>query len=155
MRWVLRFGSAIILLSALAFLGTGMARADGRIVASAMSGVLVDARGAPQEGLAVTRTWNTGSEQGEDTVVSDAAGRFAFEEVSLPKGFLTRFFPGQASVAQEFSLPDRGKQLMILNKTNFDRDGELDGTPLSVVCDTEAEPGTDGTFFWGTCRPAG
>ena len=135
--------------------GARMADAGPMVVASAMAGRLVDASGRPQEGLAVTRRWSMAGDEGEQTVVSDAQGNFAFSEVTRRRGLMRRLLPTNPSVNHAYTLPDRGLTLMEFQKTNFARDGEWGGRPLRVVCRVDAEPGTDGTFFWGTCRPAG
>lgn len=150
--------AALIALGVVSLIG-GCAMAGPLILASALTGTLVDSTGSPQAGVPVTRSWTwawTG-ETGTDTATTDAAGTFTFPEVtgrSLTAGFL----PHEVSIftTVEAEGPDGPVRLLSVDKQSYDRDEELRGTKLSgpgitLVCRIDAEPGDDGPF-WGTCR---
>jgi hypothetical protein len=132
--------------------------ADDLILASPVSGVLQGADGAPIAGATVERAWLWGKEEGKDSAVTGPDGAFSFDQVTGRKSFFGRLLPSQANISQTFTAAagaDAPRLLMQVYKSNYDLHGERNGSPLSIVCDYEAEPGGDGTFFFGTCRPTG
>lgn len=126
------------------------------VMASRMEGVLVDGAGRPAAGVRVTRRWSWAwnGRNGADVTVTDAQGRFVFDEVRLAPG-LTGRLPHAPGIGIEVTadLPGTsGGALTVLDlkKRNYESDGELDGRPFRIRCRTDIEPDARG-FFWGTC----
>ena len=129
---------------------------------SEVHGTLVDGSGQPAAGVTVRRSWNaTGPRKsGADETTTGADGGFRFPEVTA-KSFLAGITPQAATVIQEIRAthPDgRDVLLYALDKSNYDRDGELARSPytgpgLNMTCNIDAEP-SDSGWFWGTCQPA-
>lgn len=142
-----------LLMAAALVLGATGVFAATYVMASALQGVLVDGAGQPAADVPVTRrwTWAWNGRTGSDRTVTDAQGRFAFEEVSVSPG-LTGRLPHAPGIGIEITaeLPDGALTLLDLKKRNYDADGELDGKPFRIRCRTDLEPDARG-FFWGTC----
>ena len=123
------------------------------IMASRMQGVLVDGADRPASGVTITRRWTWGwnNRSGEDRAVTDAQGRFGFDEVAVRAGLTGRLphAPGIGIVITA-DLPAGPLILLDLKKRNYDPDGELDGKPFRIRCRSDTEPEARG-FFWGTC----
>jgi hypothetical protein len=121
-------------------------------ICSPMQGVLVTASGAPASGVPVTRSWSWRGKRGEDTSVSDAQGRFSFDEVLPKRGFFGRL-PAEEAISQNYVADTASGPVNILSLTP--RTGPLNhesqGKPFSVTCDVSKEPGHGG-FWYGTCR---
>lgn len=131
-----------------------MALGKTYVLASAAEGRLVSGEdGAPVPGVTIRRSWTWGwtGRSGTDETVTDAEGRFRFGEVtgrSLTAGVV----PHEPGVRQEYTalLPEGTLTILSLQKSNYDRDGELDGRPMRMRCRTDLEPDAGG-LFWGTC----
>lgn len=142
-------------LVAAAFIGASdVAIGKTLVLTSAVEGRLVqDASGKPASGVTVRRSWTWGwnGREGAEETVTDSEGRFRFGEVtgrSLTAGIL----PHEPGVRQEIAadLPGGALTLLSLQKSNYDRNGELNGRPLRIMCRADLEPDARG-FFWGTC----
>lgn len=125
------------------------------VLASELEGRLLDGEdGRPVSGVTITRTWSWAwtSRDGLDQTVTDAEGRFRFEEV-LGRSLTAKFIPHEPGVRQELTaeLPGGNLTLLSLQKSNYDEHGELGGRPLRIACRTDLEPDARG-FFWGTCK---
>lgn len=131
-------------------------------VFSEVNGLLVDAAGNPAAGVTVLREWNVGAtgKSGQEETTTDAGGRFSFPEVTQ-RSLFAGLAPQRATVDQAlYAFRPDGQQVLLytLSKSNYDRDGEIEGTSyrgpgLNMICNVEAEPSADGEFI-GTCRPA-
>lgn len=134
--------------------GASMAVGKTLTIASAMTGQLVDAAGAPVSGVTVVRTWRMNNKQGDESTVTDAEGRFAFPAAEQ-RSFFAAILPGTPVIDQQFTHDQNGSPAMFLRltKLSFAPDAELEGRPLKVVCRVDAEPtpGPD-AIRRSTCR---
>lgn len=148
------FYRAFALATALFLGGASMAVGKTITLASAMTGQMVDASGAPAAGVTVVRTWRMNDKQGEARAVTDAQGRFAFPAVEQ-RSFFAAILPGTPVIDQQFTHDRDGSPAMFLRltKLSFAPDAELEGRPLNVVCRVDAEPtpGPD-AIRRSTCR---
>lgn len=141
--------------------GGSMAFGKTLILFSEVNGKLVDAAGAPAAGLPVRRTWDADGPnvQGEDTTTTAEDGSFTFPEVTH-SSFWASIVPQSATIVQEIRATGADgyeKLLYALDKSNYERDGELNRSPykgpgINITCRIDAEP-SDAGWFWGTCQP--
>lgn len=141
--------------------GGSMAFGKTLILFSKVNGTLVNASGAPAAGLPVRRSWRADGPnvEGEDTTTTAADGTFSFPEITH-SSFLASFIPQSATVAQEIHATSANgyeRLMYALDKSNYERDGELERSPYSgpginITCNIDAEP-NDAGWFWGTCMP--
>lgn len=125
---------------------------DADIVASPMTGQLVDISGAPVAGVTVRRSWRFGGVSGEMEAVTDAAGRFAMDGAEA-RGGLWRLVPGERVGEQTFiaDMPEGEVEFLWMSTRGQGLGLETGGPPFAVRCVIGAEPTRDG-FHWGTCE---
>lgn len=135
------------LLVALVFAGSG----GSGWVCSPVQGQLVDARGVPQAGVTVERSWHFLGERGSEQVRTDDEGRFSLDRVQAPGGVI-RWLPAEQVVTQIYvaKLPTGDEEILQLTTRSLELGAETDGAPFDVVCRTGVEGGFDG-LHWGTC----
>lgn len=128
-----------------------MSKAADRYICSPMQGVLVGADGAPAAGITVRRMWNYNDRTENETVTTDAQGRFAFDGVPAPR---KRWFSGLSTpvVLQRYyaALPGGEEEILYINSGSLDPLHETGGAPFSVTCDLRETPG-NGPLGWGYC----
>ena len=110
----------------------------GGVTAAAASLWLLLPRG---RGAKVTREflWSMKRENGSDTTVTDAAGRFTLPEIS--RRSLMAMFPHEAVVRQSITIAIDGNsyKAWAYFKRNYDDNGEL-RRPIRLKCRLETEP---------------
>ncbi|MEM6635015.1 MAG: DUF6795 domain-containing protein [Pseudomonadota bacterium] len=124
------------------------------VICSPVEGLLLGEGNAPASGIEITRTWKWGKREGEDTVTTDAEGRFSLPQVD-GQNFWASVLPHQPNIEQDFSaqLANGPLQILLIYKQNYNLNGERDGKALNIQCRADQEPGANG-FFWGTCQAA-
>jgi len=135
---------------------TSMALQNTITFFSEISGVLVDAEGAPQGGVRIVRSWKRTPEDVPmvDETVTSPNGTFSFP-AATGRSRMAGLLPGTPVIRQEITAfgPNGPVTLWKTVKTNFDPNGELDGRPLNLECRIDRDPDGDGPV-WGTCREA-
>lgn len=111
--------------------------------------------GVPVEGALVERSFVWTSSRGEtatDSTGTDSQGRFHFPP-AFKRSLAASILPHNPRIRQTILIRHEGEahQAWVFVKGNFREDGELQGRPLSLVCDLEEEPDRiDGVF--GICK---
>ena len=122
---------------------------------SRVSGVVLSA-GQPVAGARVEQfyRWDGPDISQRITVDTDADGRFSVD-AAYDNSVMTYLLPTSPSIQQELTIRHEGKEYeaYLVFKNNYDENGELDGKPLSLVCELGDEPSDDGGFY-GICRLA-
>lgn len=110
--------------------------------------------GEAVEGAEVTQItlWSHEGAVEPVTTRTDADGRFRFSEISRRAGF-SNLLPGQITIVQKINIVHGGKEYRgwLNTKSNYDRNGELNGKPLRLECELSHEPTDEGDDF-GVCR---
>ena len=124
------------------------------VIFSAVSGkVLQD--GKPVPGATVEREfrWAWKDETGIDSATTGAAGEFSFGRIER-SSFLGSLLPHEPVVRQSLTIKVGGKSYegWLLNKHNYDDNGEVEGKPLRLVCRLEAAPGKHPGGYYGLCE---
>ena len=124
------------------------------VIFSAVSGkVLQD--GKPVPGATVEREfrWSWKDEIGTDSATTGAAGEFSFGRIER-SSFLGSLLPHEPVVRQSLTIKVGGKSYegWLLNKHNYDDNGEVEGKPLRLVCRLEAAPGKHPGGYYGLCE---
>jgi hypothetical protein len=150
-RWSLRLGFAATLALAACTQGWAMGK---MILFSAVSGkVLLD--GKPVPGAKVEREfrWSWKDEIGKDSTTTGAAGEFSFAKIER-SSFLGSLLPHEPVVRQSLTIQHGGKayEAWLLNKHNYDDNGEVEGKALRLVCRLEATPGKHPGGYYGICE---
>jgi hypothetical protein len=122
---------------------------------SEVNGVVLSA-GKPVTGAEVENfyRWDGPDMSNRTTVETDNEGRFAVDGVH-DNALMTYFLPTSPSIQQEIYIRYEGKEYeaYLLIKNNYEENGELDGKPLSFICELNDEPSRDSGFY-GICTLA-
>ncbi len=115
------------------------------VLCSELEGTLIDKDRNPVSNAKVKRTWHWhwNDKKGDDEVVTDAQGRFAFPAVRR-FGVLSAVFPHEPMIDTRLYAEAPGRsspvRLLLTGKRNYRENGELDGKgPLRVVCRIDME----------------
>jgi hypothetical protein len=124
------------------------------VIFSAVSGkVLQD--GKPVPGATVEREfrWSWKDEIGKDSTTTGAGGEFSFSKIER-SSFLGSLLPHEPVVRQSLTIQHGGKayEAWLLNKHNYNDNGEVGGKPLRLVCRLEATPGKHAGGYYGICE---
>jgi hypothetical protein len=110
------------------------------VLFSAVEGTITR-NGTPVAGAKVTREflWSMKRENGSDTTVTDAAGRFSLPEIT--RRSLMAMFPHEPVVRQTITIAADGTsyKAWVYFKRNYDDNGEL-RRPIRLKCRLETEP---------------
>ena len=144
----------VVLVGALLLTTANEAKAMGKMcLFSAVRGVVLD-HGKPVAGARIERSykWRWKNQTGSDEVVTDAHGAFVLQAIwgsSLSGSLL----PHEPFVEQTILIQYGGAtyNAWMLDKRDYDENGELDGRPISLLCKLEAEPVRHGVVF-GICE---
>ena len=122
------------------------------VLCSAFEGRLVHPDGRPAAGVPVRREWRWAwnDRSGTDTSVTDADGRFEFDEV-VGETFLGGMLPHEPRILQIITAGGEENLIWRVQKPNYDRNGETRGRDIRVTCTLGAEPDRSGPVY-GTCR---
>jgi hypothetical protein len=126
------------------------------VLCSELDGTLIDKDRKPVPDVKVKRTWHWHwkNKKGEQEVVTDAEGRFAFPAVRR-FGVLPAVFPHEAMIEMRLYARAPGISipvlLMLTAKRNYRENGELNGRrPLRMVFRIDMEQRVFPTGFVGT-----
>ena len=124
------------------------------VLFSAVSGVLVDASGAPQAGIRIERKWNWKGTPKSDEAVTGPDGTFRFPEVS-DSSIMASILPHEPVIGQDMIAHGPNGPVTIWGHTkhSYEANSELEGRPLNISCRIDKEPGDEG-LYWGTCVEA-
>ena len=121
---------------------------------SAVRGVVLD-HGKPVEGARIERSykWSWKNEGGSDQATTDAQGAFALPAI-WGHSLLGSLLPHEPFVEQTILIHHAGNtyKAWMLDKRNYNENGELGGRPVSLVCRLEAEVVHHGKVY-GICEP--
>jgi hypothetical protein len=98
--------------------------------------------------------WDGPDISNRTTLQTDDEGRFSVDAV-YDNALMTYFLPTSPSIQQEIHIRYEGKEYeaYLLIKNNYKENGELDGKPLSSICEFNDEPNRDSGFY-GICTLA-
>jgi len=120
---------------------------------SAVDGV-VTRQGKPLPGCRVERSffWHWKDERGSESAVTDASGRFAFAEI-VRSSLLGSLLPHEPMVEQTILIRHDGQtyKAWMFDKRNYDKNGELQGRSISLLCDLDAPLNHKGDVY-GICE---
>lgn len=123
---------------------------------SAVHGVIVH-KGKPVVGAVVEREyfWHWKDRQVVEETKTNAQGEFQFAEAT-GSSFLGSFLPHEPNVRQTILIKYGGQTYMAwaYYRSNYDRLSELDGKPISLLCDLDAPPSHKGPSdrVYGICE---
>ena len=114
----------------------------------------VTSNGQPVSGADVVRhyRWAWNKSEGNDTVRTDAQGRFTFDAVRKSGG-MSGLVPHEPVIFQEIVIHHGGREYIAwqFTKHNYDDRGELRGKPMNLLCEL-AKPAVDNGHYFGLCE---
>jgi hypothetical protein len=123
------------------------------VIFSAVSGKVLQA-GQPVAGAVVEREfrWAWKEENGKDAATTDAAGEFRLPAIER-NSLLGSVLPHEPMVRQTILIKHAGKthKAWLVDKSNYDDNGELKGKPIRLTCRLESQPARRGEVF-GICE---
>jgi len=121
---------------------------------SAVHGVVLD-HDKPVAGATIERSYNWAwkNQNGGDQTTTDATGTFALPAI-WGSSFFGSLLPHEPFVEQTILIHHDGRtwKAWMLDKRNYDENGELGGRPISLICRLEAEVSHHGEAY-GICEP--
>ena len=144
----------VVLVGALLLTTANEAKAMGKMcLFSAVRGVVLD-HGKPVAGARIERSykWAWKDQAGADETTTDAQGVFTLPAI-WGRSLLGSILPHEPFVEQTILIQYGGAtyNAWMLDKRDYDENGELDGRPISLLCKLEAEPVHHGRVF-GICE---
>lgn len=129
-----------VALLALLVMGAGMGLLGRKVWLFSETSGVVTRGGEPVAGVEVERAWQWNGDRKSTTTRTGPDGRFRFPAVTDRS--LSSFLPGEVVIDQEITLRHDGSDYLAWQtaKRNYDENGELDGRPLELRCDLDAEP---------------
>lgn len=113
------------------------------VMFSPVSGVVL-LNGAPVVGAKVERSylWRWAKQRADDSVVTDAQGRFTMPEVTGSS--MSAWLPHEPFVEQGIAVYVEGKRYAVWghNRRNYESNSELSGKPLRLRIELSMEPKT-------------
>ncbi len=126
---------------------------------SEVEGVIV-ADGKPVSGATIDReyVWGWNDKRGGDRAIADASGAFRMPALT-GSSFLASWLPHEPAIAQKLIIRvgDKTYEGWTATKPNYTLNGELDGKPIRLHCDLNAQPkrtsiGGFNRGFFGICE---
>lgn len=119
---------------------------------SAVSGTVL-LNGMPVAGAEVEQyyKWENSDKSSRKLTETNSSGHFNFAAV-YDNSLFTTLLPSNPVIQQKIHIryDDTEYDAYLFMKKNYEENGELDGKPLSLVCELNNEPSRDGGFY-GVC----
>lgn len=145
-----------VALGAILIFSTGSHAMGKMHLFSAVQGVVVH-KGAPVEGAVVEREyfWHWKDKREKLQVKTAANGEFRFAEVTA-SSLLGSLLPHEPVVQQTIRITHKGQTYTAwaFDKGDYDANTELDGKPISLICDLDQPASHQGPRerIYGICR---
>jgi hypothetical protein len=143
--------ATLILLAGL-WQGEAMAK---MVIFSAVQGKVL-LNGNAVKGAEIVRRykWTWKREEAEDRTLTDEAGKFSMPSIER-SSLLGSLLPHEPVIEQTITIRHQGRDYnaWMLDKRDYDLNGELQGKPIVMTCHLEAEPARHGKVF-GICELA-
>jgi hypothetical protein len=141
-----------VILAAVGLLTAGKAMSMAKkCLFSEVQGVVLS-NNQPVSGAVVEREyrWTWKGETGKDQATTGPKGEFKFP--AIYRSSLGSFLPHEPMVRQTILIRHAGQtyKAWMLDKGNYEENGELNGKPIVLVCRLETEPKRTGEVF-GIC----
>lgn len=155
MRLAKRFSSRTALGAILIF-PTGSHAMGKMHLFSAVQGIVVQ-KGQPVKGAVVEREyfWHWKDTREKLQAETNANGEFHFADVTATS-HLGRLLPHEPVVQQTIRITHQGQTYTAwaFDKADYDANSELEGKPISLICDLDQPPGHRGPRdrVYGICR---
>lgn len=122
------------------------------VLFSEVNGVVMN-KGVPLANVEVKRVYVEEYDEIVDRTFTNSEGMFSFRPIYRPRFRWFDLFPHEIVITQKMIMIYEGKEYegWICNKRNYDRNGELGGKPISLLCDLK-NTFTDNGGFTGICR---
>jgi hypothetical protein len=123
------------------------------VVFSEVKGVVLD-NGKPVPGVVVERFVMESNQEGLDSTVTDARGKFSFKSIEKTSFSISRLFPHEVVITQKLFINSGNYKYKawICVKRNYENNGELNGKPIDIICDLKNDYIDNNGKFMGMCR---